>query len=100
MLLPNGRGDPQLAIISGLEKNGEGVQAEPLLAEIEHIKFYLYTRYKKYMLNLILFVNGYHKSYIFNTLNTSKNTNLFLLNIKKYALKILKIHKLFCIEFF
>jgi len=39
MLLPNGRGDPQLAIISGLEKNSE---AEPL---VENIKFFLYTRY-------------------------------------------------------
>lgn len=38
MLLPNGRGDPQLAIISGLEKNSA---AEPL---VENIKFYLYTR--------------------------------------------------------
>lgn len=39
MLLPNGRGDPQLAIISGLEKNSA---VEPL---VENIKFYLYTRY-------------------------------------------------------
>lgn len=77
MLLPNGRGDPQLAIISGLEKNGEAVEAEPLLAEIEHIKFYLYTRYKKYILNLILYINCYNKSYIFNIQNTSKNTNFF-----------------------
>ncbi|XP_050420598.1 lipase member H-like [Adelges cooleyi] len=38
MLLPNGRGDPQLAILSGLERNSE---QEPL---IENIKFYLYTR--------------------------------------------------------
>lgn len=44
MLLPNGRGDPQLAIISGLEKNGE-VADEQMLSEIERIKFYLYTRY-------------------------------------------------------
>lgn len=38
MLLPNGRGDPQLAIISGLEKSAD---QEPL---VENIKFYLYTR--------------------------------------------------------
>lgn len=93
MLLPNGRGDPQLAIISGLEKKGEAVDAEPLLAEIEHIKFYLYTRYKKYILNLILYINNiiynifhillyityYHKGYTFNILNTSKNTKFFFI---------------------
>lgn len=39
MLLPNGRGDPQIAILSGLERSAE---QEPL---IENIKFYLYTRY-------------------------------------------------------
>lgn len=43
MLLPNGRGDPQLAIISGLEKNSA---AEPL---VKNIKFYLYTRYLIYI---------------------------------------------------
>lgn len=42
MLLPNGRGDPQLAILSGLERNnGASSETEPL---IENIKFHLYTR--------------------------------------------------------
>jgi hypothetical protein len=44
MLLPNGRGDPQLAILSGLEKNN-GEDKGDLLPLIENIKFYLYTRY-------------------------------------------------------
>jgi hypothetical protein len=56
MLLPNGRGDPQLAIISGLEKNSA---AEPL---VENIKFYLYTRYliQLYIYFLICSVSIYH----------------------------------------
>lgn len=41
MLLPSGRGDTQLAIISGLERNDVANQVEPL---VDHIKFYLYTR--------------------------------------------------------
>lgn len=42
MLLPNGRGDPQLAILSGLERN-DGVDSQ-IESLIENIKFYLYTR--------------------------------------------------------
>lgn len=42
MLLPNGRGDPQVAIISGLEKNNADEETDLL---IDNIKFYLYTRY-------------------------------------------------------
>lgn len=86
MLLPNGRGDPQLAIISGLEKNGQAVEAEPLLDEIEHIKFYLYTRYKKYIINIILCINRFHKGYIFNILNIS-NTKFFFIKYKKICIK-------------
>jgi len=48
MLLPNGRGDPQIAIISGLERNNDLNRAGPL---VDHIKFYLYTRYV-YNLNI------------------------------------------------
>jgi len=42
MLLPNGRGDPQVAIISGLEKNNAEEETNLL---VDNIKFYLYTRY-------------------------------------------------------
>jgi len=42
MLLPNGRGDPQVAIISGLERNNVEEQADLL---VDNIKFHLYTRY-------------------------------------------------------
>lgn len=42
MLLPNGRGDPQLAILSGLDRSNAPDLPEPL---VESIKFYLYTRY-------------------------------------------------------
>lgn len=41
MLLPSGRGDTQLAIISGLERNDVANKMEPL---VDNIKFYLYTR--------------------------------------------------------
>lgn len=51
MLLPNGRGDPQLAIISGLERNSNEVaHAEQMISEIERIKFYLYTRYESILI--------------------------------------------------
>lgn len=42
MLLPNGRGDPQVAIISGLEKNNAEEETNLL---VDNIKFHLYTRY-------------------------------------------------------
>lgn len=41
MLMPDGRGDPQLSVISGLERNSSPDLSDPL---VENIKFYLYTR--------------------------------------------------------
>lgn len=60
MLLPNGRGDPQLAILSGLEKNNAEDQIDPLM---DNIKFYLYTRYlhRFLLISLLLTIKSIYR---------------------------------------